>query len=217
MKLSEQAYVQLKTMILKNKFHINQRFLVDEMVEICGFSRTPVREALLRLQEDGLIEITPRHGVKICALSKKDIIELYEIMGYLEVTAIDLCISKGLTDEQIATLRSYMSQMEQALHDDDIEKWGEIDKIFHETIFEYTENSRLIETARKYSEQGRRCKDIVLKIRPKPWDSIEEHNLIVDTIISRDILKARNTHLEHWRQVSKQFVGFLENYNFLDN
>ncbi|GAL30228.1 hypothetical protein JCM19239_1757 [Vibrio variabilis] len=53
MKLSEQAYNKLKCMILENKFRINQQLLVDEAVEICGFSRTPVREALLRLQQDG--------------------------------------------------------------------------------------------------------------------------------------------------------------------
>ena len=70
MKLSQQAYSIIKSMILDNKFKINQQLLVEEAVEICGFSRTPVREALLRLQEDGLIKLHPRHGLRICALSR---------------------------------------------------------------------------------------------------------------------------------------------------
>lgn len=204
-------------MILNNEFHVNQRFLIDEVVEICGFSRTPVREALLRLQQDGLIELHPRHGLRICPLSKKDISELYEILGYLEVTAIDLCISRGLSEEQFAVLRNFTSEMEDALNNDDIELWGECDRKFHQTMFEYTENSRLIATALKYSEQGKRCKDIVLKIRPKPWGSIAEHNLIIDAIEAGDITMARAMHLNHWKEVSKQFIGFLENYNFLES
>ncbi|WED28752.1 GntR family transcriptional regulator [Vibrio sp. DW001] len=217
MKLSDKAYVKLKGMILNNQFHVNQRLLVDEVVDICGYSRTPVREALLKLQVDGLIELYPRHGLRISPLSKKDILELYEILGYLEVTAIDLCISRKLSEEQIAVLRNFTLDMESALHDDDIDLWAEYDRKFHETMFHYTENSRLIDTALKYTEQGKRAKDIVLKVRPKPWDSISEHNLIIDAIEAGDIIIARTMHLNHWKEVSKQFVGFLENYNFLEN
>ncbi|WP_394240043.1 GntR family transcriptional regulator [Vibrio astriarenae] len=216
MKLSEQAYNKLKCMILENKFRINQQLLVDEAVEICGFSRTPVREALLRLQQDGLIKLHPRHGLKICALSRRDVEELYELIAHLEVMALDICISKGLTEEQLNILRNYTAQMEQALDDSDIQKWAIHDFAFHDQIFQYTENSRLIETARKYNEQNKRCKDIVIKLRPLPWDSIIEHNKLIDTLQSGNIDEAREMHLTHWDQVSKQFIEFLENYHFLD-
>lgn len=153
MKLSEQAYNKLKCMILENKFRINQQLLVDEAVEICGFSRTPVREALLRLQQDGLIKLHPRHGLKICALSRRDVEELYELIAHLEVMALDICISKGLTQAQLDILRDYTAKMEQALDNNDIQQWAIHDFAFHDQIFQYTENSRLIETARKYNEQ----------------------------------------------------------------
>ncbi|MEZ9974706.1 hypothetical protein BCS96_13640 [Vibrio breoganii] len=217
MKLSEQAYFKLKDMILKNIFRINQQLLIDEAVEICGFSRTPVREALLRLQEDGLIKLHPRHGLKVCALSKKDVEELYQLIAHLEVMALDICIEKGLTEYQIATLRELTQQMEYALHNKDIDTWALIDMQFHETIFSYTENSRLIETAKKYNEQNKRCKDIVIKLRPLPWDSIIEHNKLIDNLELRDSDEARKMHLQHWSEVSKQFISFLDNYHFLEN
>ncbi|MCQ1059808.1 GntR family transcriptional regulator [Photobacterium sp. DNB23_23_1] len=217
MKLSEQAYQKLKTMILNNEFRISQQLLVEDAVEICGFSRTPVREALLRLQADGLIKLHPRHGLRICALSKKDLQELYELIAHLEVTAIELCIQHQLSDAQINTLREYTKLMNVALEKDDIFLWADYDRQFHEEIFEYTGNSRLIETAKKYNEQNKRCKDIVIKLRPLPWDSIAEHNKLVDAIEKGDALGARKMHLEHWREVSKQFIGFLDNYHFLDS
>ncbi|WP_375753683.1 GntR family transcriptional regulator [Vibrio sp. HN007] len=217
MKLSEQAYGTLKSMILENKFRINEQLLVEDAVEICGFSRTPVREALLRLQEDGLIKLHPRHGLRICALSRRDIEELYELIAHLEVTAIELCIQHTLNEEQIKQLREYTSLMKVALDNNDIFQWAEHDRQFHETIFEYTGNSRLIETARKYNEQNKRCKDIVIKLRPLPWDSIEEHNRLVDAIENKDAIGAREMHLTHWKEVSKQFIEFLDNYHFLDS
>ncbi|WED24758.1 GntR family transcriptional regulator [Vibrio sp. JC009] len=217
MKLSEQAYEKLKLMILENKFRIGQQLLVEEAVEICGFSRTPVREALLRLQEDGLIKLHPRHGLRICSLSRRDIEELYELIAHLEVTAIELCIHHKLSEEQISDLREYTKLMNLALENNDVFQWAEHDRMFHETIFEYTGNSRLIETAKKYNEQNKRCKDIVIKLRPLPWDSIAEHNQLVDAIENGDAVGAREMHLIHWREVSKQFIGFLDNYHFLDN
>lgn len=217
MKLSEQAYNVLKSMILENKFRIGQQLLVEEAVEICGFSRTPVREALLRLQEDGLIKLHPRHGLRICSLSRRDIEELYELIAHLEITAIELCIQHSLNSEQIKSLREYTKLMKVALDDNDVFLWAEHDRKFHETIFDFTENSRLIATAKKYNEQNKRCKDIVIKLRPLPWDSIEEHNMLVDAIENRDAIGAREMHLSHWRDVSKQFIEFLDNYHFLDN
>jgi DNA-binding GntR family transcriptional regulator len=216
MKLSEQAYTRLKSMILENKFRIGQQLLVEEAVEICGFSRTPVREALLRLQEDGLIKLHPRHGLRICALSRRDIVELYELIAHLEITAIELCIKHKLSEEQINKLREFTAKMEEALNVNDISLWAKHDQNFHEKIFEYTENSRLIETARKYNEQNKRCKDIVIKLRPLPWDSIEEHNQLIDAICSGDNIGVRTMHLKHWTQVSEQFIGYLDNYHFLD-
>ena len=216
MKLSEQAYIKLKGMILNNTFRINQQLLIDEAVEICGFSRTPVRDALLKLQEDGLIKLHPRHGFKVCALSKKDVRELYQLIAHLEVMAIDICIEKGLSDSQISALRQLIKQMEEALNHDDINTWASVDAHFHETIFEYTENSRLIETAKKYSEQNKRCTDIVIRIRPLPWDSIAEHSKLIDMLEKRNCNEARTMHLEHWSEVSYQLINFLENYQFLE-
>jgi DNA-binding GntR family transcriptional regulator len=216
MKLSDKAYEKLKSMILSNKFRINQNLLVDEAVELCGFSRTPVREALLRLQEDGLIKLHPRHGMRICALSKKDIEELYEIIAHLEVTAIELCIKNTLSSEQVDELKDYTEKMKMALEQNDIIQWADYDRQFHEAIFNFTQNSRLIEVARKYNEQNKRCKEIVIKLRPLPWESIREHEKIVESIEKGDSDEARKLHLYHWKNISKQFVEFLDEYHFVD-
>ncbi|MDB1125504.1 GntR family transcriptional regulator [Vibrio algarum] len=216
MKLSDKAYDTLKMMILNNKFRINQRLLVDEAVELCGFSRTPVREALLRLQEDGLIKLHPRHGMEICALSKRDIEELYEIIAHLEVTAIELCIENTLEKLQLDQLKKYTEEMKVSLERNDIIRWADYDRQFHQAIFDYTENSRLIEVAKKYNEQNKRCKEIVIKLRPLPWESIEEHEKIIESIENRDADGARKLHLYHWKNISKQFVEFLDEYHFVD-
>lgn len=217
MKQSEKAYDKIKNMIFDNHFAINEIVLFSKIAEICNCSVTPVKEAVIRLQEEGLVEIVPRHGIKISPLSKQDVIFIYEVLGYLEISAIDLCIQHGLKEKQLETLQGYVDKMDEALQKNDLESWYENDQSFHKTLFQYSKNPYLLETYTKYSLKEARCGKILLKIRSIPKDSVREHQLVLEAIKCGDVLNVRETHLQHWKDISANFVEFLDQYNFLGN
>src|SRR3954469_6790368 len=87
---TEIAYLQIKQKILDNEYQPGSQVLEQDIAAALGLSRTPVREALVRLQQDGLLEIVPRHGVRISVLSPADMREIYEVLTTLEPAAVEL-------------------------------------------------------------------------------------------------------------------------------
>ena len=87
---TEQAYRQIKQKILDTEYPPGAQLLEQDLCAELGLSRTPVREALVRLQQEGLLEIVPRHGARISVLSPADMREIYEILTSLEPTAVEL-------------------------------------------------------------------------------------------------------------------------------
>ena len=86
----------LKAKILDNELHAGQQMIEAEVSELLNMSRTPTREAMLRIANEGLIELKPRHGMRIKPISVIDMQEIYEILTGIEATAAALCAKKGL-------------------------------------------------------------------------------------------------------------------------
>ena len=88
--LSEQAYRQLRSRIVANVWPPGHQALEQAIALELGMSRTPVREALIRLQKEGLVEVVPRHGMRVLPVSANDMREIYEILTALESMAAEL-------------------------------------------------------------------------------------------------------------------------------
>ncbi len=210
--LSDRAYRDLKKRILENSLSPGHQYMEQEVAELLDMSRTPTREALIRLSNEGLVEIRPRHGMRIKPVSLQDMREIYQVLTALESTAAELAARNGLTDEEDASLRRSVDDMEHALKADDLEAWAEADQRFHRMLVEFSDNGRLIALVGMFFDQSHRVRMLTLRLRPKPVASIEDHRAVMEAIARGDADEARRRHRIHREKSGKMLIDILETH-----
>ncbi len=205
----DRAYHELKYRILEGRLSPGTTLLETEVASLLSLSRTPVREALIRLEEEGLVSVRPRHGMTVKAQSLDDLTEIYEVFSALEVMAARLLARRGLSRGEAERLQSLMAQMERATRRDDIEHWSQLDDIFHSEITSLCGNSRLQATLRQYWEQQYRARMAIVPLRPRPTQSDEEHRAIFEAIRAGDDAAAAHLHEQHRARADRQTLALL--------
>jgi DNA-binding GntR family transcriptional regulator len=99
----ENAYQRLKAMIIAGEINADDQIDATRLVDVLGFGRTPVREALLRLQTEGIVEILPKRGVRIVKLSADDLTEIYQVISAVEIEAVRL-LTPSMRHQRLITL-----------------------------------------------------------------------------------------------------------------
>jgi DNA-binding GntR family transcriptional regulator len=197
--LNDMAYQSLKEGILKGILKTGEVYSELELARRFRISRTPVREALIRLSAENLIVFHPRKGISVISFSQKDIENLYELRGMIEETAI-LKISTHLTLEQIQEIKQLISEQEKCMASDyyDEDLFLDIDRKLHLLFIEASENPFFV----KPYNSIRDCMDLSnkkgLKKKGRGHEVIEEHRAILKALIQRDgkkVKKALEKHL----------------------
>jgi DNA-binding GntR family transcriptional regulator len=140
--LRERIHEALRNAILTGEFKPGQTLVETELAAQLGVSRAPLREAMQRLNNEGLIETIPYHGTKVRTLSKIDIEELYSLRSVLEVFAIRRLIELD-KPENLATLMQLYQAMLDAADADDLKQLNEIDREFHDQLIVMSEHDLL--------------------------------------------------------------------------
>ncbi|WP_234625139.1 GntR family transcriptional regulator [Agrobacterium vitis] len=197
-----EAYQAIRKAIRANIFPPGYQAAEIEIARQLGMSRTPVHEAMARLQEDGLVRILPKKGIIICALSPADIEEIYEVTIALEGAAAARLARIEPVEKRdvIAELRDATNAMVSALAENDLPAWAEADERFHETLVVRSGNGRLTRMAGTVADQLHRARVFTLNLRPLPVGSSEEHLAIIDAIekgAEREASAAARLHRKH--------------------
>lgn len=206
---TDQAYVLLKQDILDAKLQPHQQLLESELAERLGMSRTPVREACIRLQAAGLLEIVPRHGIRIVGVSAKDMAEVYDLLGTLESRAAELA-TESATEEDLAALDDAVERMQRALDADDLDTWADADADFHRRLVVASGNRHLAKTAMEYADLVNRARMVTLRLRERPVQSVADHRELVSVIRSGNSSLAFQKHLDHRRAAAANLTQLLE-------
>lgn len=202
----------LKDMILSNKLQAGSNHLEAELADMLGMSRTPVREATLILEAQGLVSVIPRHGVKILSISPKDMTEIYQVLTELECLSAELAATKNHPDEEFNAAEKAIQDMETALLDEDLEAWAIADDKFHSELVRLGENHRVIHIFDMYTDQVKRARMLTLRLRPIPTKSNEDHRNVLQAIKSGQSDIAVKVHKEHRVQAGKMLVELLEKF-----
>jgi len=182
--LVDSAYAALKHAIRESVFAPGYQASAGELALRLGVSRTPVHEAALRLQEEGLVRILPKRGILICALAPQDIAEIYEVLIAIEAGAAELSANMqesvriALADE----LDRETDAMARALAIGDLDGWGRADEAFHRLLVERCGNSRFMRIIRTVNDQSHRARMLTLRLRPGLPSSESEHRATSDAI-----------------------------------
>lgn len=207
---AESAYRALKKLILDNELPAGSQLLEQEAAERLGMSRTPVREAMVRLEKDGVVEIRPRHGMRVLPVSSDDMREIYQVLTALESAAAEAVARRGVTPAELASLRALVTDMETALDRDDLDGWADADKRFHRLLVTLTGNQRLQQMVSQLDEQAHRARVLTLRLRPKPVNSIRDHARLVAAIARRDAERAHRIHHDHRIRAGEMLVDLLD-------
>ncbi|MGL5116833.1 MAG: GntR family transcriptional regulator [Beijerinckiaceae bacterium] len=207
---SERAYQALKKLIMNNDFPAGTQILELEAAARLGMSRTPVREAMVRLEQEGVVALRPRHGMRVLPLSARDMAEIYEILTALESAAAETVARRGLTPDELAALNEAVVDMDIALDADDLLAWSAADERFHRLLVNHSGNRRLIGIVEQVWDQAHRARIQTLRMRPKPVTSNRDHRALVEAIQRRDARAARVIHENHRRKATSMLVDLLE-------
>ena len=207
-----QAREQIRQLILDGELAAGTDHLESELAERLGMSRTPVREATLMLAQQGLLEVRPRRGVRIAALSVHDMEEIYAILTELESLAAETAAGAGYSEVQLRPLKDAIDDMEEALKQDDLDRWAAADDRFHTELVRLGGNSRVQSIVAMMSDQVRRARAFTLRIRPRPLKSNEDHRAVFEAIRRRDPAAARAIHRRHREQARELLVEIIKRH-----
>ncbi len=210
---AEQAYNALKQQILGNVLPAGSQFLEQEIAERLNMSRTPTREAMVRLANEGLVEVRPRHGMRVLPISPKDMAEIYDIITALEASAAGTLANLELDKQTLKPLIDAVEEMDRALESDDLQAWADADHEFHSQLVGLTGNRRLINLIATFHDQGQRVRMTTLHMRPRPDKSNEDHRAVVDAILANDAATARDIHRRHRETAGKVLIKLLHEHH----
>ncbi len=210
--LVDAAYQQIRQRILDNVWPPGHRALEQEVALALGMSRTPVREALMRLRNEGLVEVIPRHGMRVLPVSPSDMREIYEILTALECMAAELLARRRPSDAELKPLIDANKAMDKALKVDDLDAWAAADERFHAHFLELAGNRQLQATVLNYWDRAHRARMFSLRLRPKPVNSTREHMQIVERLRAGDADGAARVTRAHRARATAELIAIFEHY-----
>ena len=150
--LRDVVFYTLREAILKGELEPGERLMEMQLAGQLGVSRTPIREAIRKLELEGLVLMIPRRGAVVAKITEKDLRDVLEVRSSLEKLAIELACDR-MPDETILDLRRALDEFKEALDNDDLTVQAEKDVEFHDVIYKSTDNLRLMQMLNNLREQ----------------------------------------------------------------
>lgn len=208
----DRAYEELRRRILDNEMPAGFQITEQDLAALLDVSRTPAREAMLRLASEGLVEIWPRHGMRVKPLSAEDMQEIYQILTALESAAAALAASRQPRPPELKEMKRCLAQMDAALARDDLVEWAKADERFHRLLTEASGNGRLVALVDTCFGQSHRMRMLTLRMRPKPSTSNRDHEAVLQAIVDGDAERASGIHRKHREKSGRMLLDLLKRY-----
>ena len=183
--LRDVAFRKLRQAILRGELQPGQRLMEIALAEQLGVSRTPVREAIRMLEQDGLAVMIPRRGAVVSKISGKNLRDVLEVRRALEELAVDLACTR-MVEEDFQKLKEANERFSSTLSGNDITKMAEADEAFHDLIYQASDNARLVQLEMQLREQMYRFRIEHLKEKSKRYRLVDDHNAIIRGLMNRD-------------------------------
>lgn len=210
--LREVVFETIRNAIISGSLKPGERLMEVQMAERLGVSRTPIREAIRKLELEGLIIMLPRKGAFVADLSVKDLTEVLEIRAALEGLAAGLAVTR-ISEAEIEELEIITLKFNKAIESDNVEELIALDIQFHEALFKATRNERLVQLNSNLREQVQRFREMYLKKANRSKETAKEHNDLLEAISSRDIGKAEKLARKHVETTENAILKMMEGKN----
>lgn len=198
----------LREAIMNGSLHAGERLMEIQLAEELGVSRTPVREAIRKLELEGFVVMIPRKGAYVSDISLKDINDVFEIRTALDALAAGLAAER-ITEEELERMERLLVEIAEAIEQGDIERAVAIDTQFHDVLYKASRNERLVGIIGNLCELFQRFRSISMGYPGRLKDTIEEHKRLVEAISQRNIELAQQVAREHMENAEGILLGTL--------
>lgn len=208
--LKDEAHQRIKTLILSDRLDGGDMLDIDWLASELGISRTPIREALLMLEQEGLVETLPYRGTFVADVSKKDVEEIYQVREVLEPLAVRLA-TPVIPDEELKEMQSLFASVGNDVERGDFEHYFQSDTQFHDLIMRYCGNEVLQQVLETLTDRIHRVRVFSRNLAVYHMEqSFGEHCLILDAIMERDVTKAERLMTRHIKNAGKRIAGLVQ-------
>lgn len=208
-RLPQRAYAIIRHAIRNLVLPPGRTILEREVAEILGMSRTPVREALVRLENDEALQLIPRRGFYVEPIEKNDLSDIYQLSATLDGLAIELAALQ-MDNEAINRLETLVDKQQEALNNKEFSQWAKLDDEFHSEIVKCSTNESLNKVIGIYSDKLYKARLYTINHRPSPDMSIIEHRAMIACLRAKDAKAAKVLMESHRRRAQKEILNALD-------
>ncbi len=187
--LRDVVFNTLRQAILRGELKPGERLLEIQLANELGVSRTPIREAIRKLELEGLVVMVPRKSAVVAEITEKSLRDVLEVRRALEELAMKLACER-IQDKEIEELKMAQKEFADVLKTGDVTEGAEADVKFHDIIYRATDNERLIQLLYNLREQMYRYRVEQLKRKDFHDTLLAEHQYIIETLEKRDVKRA---------------------------
>lgn len=206
--LRDVVFQTLRQAILRGELKPGERLMEIHLARRLGVSRTPVREAIRKLELEGLVLMIPRKGAVVAEITVSDLEDVLEVRLALEELAVKHAC-RSITPEQIERVRALEEDFRAALDGDDVGESAQADMKFHDAIYEATGNSRLVQILNNLREQMYRYRMEYLKDRDSHIQLLREHCELLQALQEHDEPRALAVTVRHIERQKEYIIRML--------
>lgn len=206
--LRDVVFNTLREAILKGELKPGERLMELQLAAKLGVSRTPIREAIRMLEQEGLAVTIPRKGAEVARMTEKDMEDVLEIREALDELAAKIACTR-MTEDQLKQLETIKEAFVESTRSHDVKRIAEADVSFHDVIYEATGNPKLVSMLNNLREQIYRYRVEYLKEEKNYPTLIGEHDAIVEALYARnqdEVVRAMHTHIENQASAVKEII-----------
>lgn len=186
-----------------------QRLMEIRLADELGVSRTPIREAIRKLEQEGFVVMVPRRGTYVADISLKDIAQVFEIRGALEELAAGLAAER-ITNDELECLERILVEINEYMEHDDFAKIVDADVRFHDVLYQASRNQRLVDILHNLREQMLRFRSISMHYPGRLSATWEEHRQMVENIANHNSAMARKVAKRHMENSEKTLLKGIQ-------
>lgn len=206
--LREQVYNNIKSAIINGDFESNRRLIEERLAEDMATSRTPVREAIQKLEKEGLIYRLPRGGFAVKAVSEEEVDEVLGLRSVLEGYAGFLATTR-ISDEELRTIEDIVRKEEAVLSNLNTDEFIQLDADFHDALYRAAKNTRLYLLLNDLRDYMYRYRVIILRYQRKPHLAVRDHKEMVAWMKAknaRQVEKLIRKHIIRSKEIIKKKI-----------
>lgn len=207
--LSEAVYEIVKQRLLSQQLEPGTKLREEDLADQLGVSRTPVREAINKLEREGLVEIIPRYGTFVPNISPKDVEEIYQLRETLEGLAMRLALPRFSRNKLLELTRIH-KECEAPIEKGDFDPFIRVDTAFHHLLVKLSKNERLIRLMSNLDNQIRLGRLESFSVPGRAKKSLEEHETVIEAMLKGDADEAEELLRQHSRNAKENILRFLK-------